>query len=479
LGSFDNRVAVIGGGIAGLTTAILLQANGYRTFLYAKDRPGPILDVGGPPEFASLHAAASVLPHSAKAPEIAEWTSISYRFFRALSFQATCGVRSQDHYEVFEEESVDRPDYFNAVERFEMLGPESLRRSWVPRRSGADQIAGWRFQAFFCEAPVYLRYLYDLYEFCGGRIVDRAHSLLEFLGLDYQLYVNCTGSAAYDLLAAAVSAPEFRRHFQDDDLSPANVPLEPLLDPYRPKLILGHYLRVDLKEMLIGQHDRMVSYNYKPTPAVYRTGRGDAADVYCYPRSDAWILGGSRQVGTRNRDGSWEWEPTIGATIDFNSVTGGSVAVPAPIFNLNADLLRRMTSGLLDLDEVRRRRPRAISAGVGYRSTRDSEDHSVRLSVSRLRSRAPTSQPAQKYVLHNYGHGGSGYTLSWGCAFKIMELLDAITERDPPNPVPRDPLEFMTSHDATLYLILDQTGRLTHPQVLRAPRAATRARRTS
>ena len=29
----------------------------------------------------------------------------------------------------------------------------------------------------------------------------------------------------------------------------------------------------------------------------------------------------------------------------------------------------------------------------------------------------------KRVVIHNYGHGGSGVTLSWGCAGQVVEIL--------------------------------------------------------
>jgi D-amino-acid oxidase len=31
-----------------------------------------------------------------------------------------------------------------------------------------------------------------------------------------------------------------------------------------------------------------------------------------------------------------------------------------------------------------------------------------------------------KVVIHNYGHGGAGYTLSWGCAADVVELTNRV-----------------------------------------------------
>jgi D-amino-acid oxidase len=38
----------------------------------------------------------------------------------------------------------------------------------------------------------------------------------------------------------------------------------------------------------------------------------------------------------------------------------------------------------------------------------------VRLCAHRLRD--------GRSVIHNYGHGGSGFTLSWGCAQEVLQL---------------------------------------------------------
>jgi D-amino-acid oxidase len=50
-------------------------------------------------------------------------------------------------------------------------------------------------------------------------------------------------------------------------------------------------------------------------------------------------------------------------------------------------------------------------AGVGLRPGRES----VRLEAEQM--------PDQRTVIHNYGHGGSGYTCSWGCADDVVELV--------------------------------------------------------
>ena len=55
--------------------------------------------------------------------------------------------------------------------------------------------------------------------------------------------------------------------------------------------------------------------------------------------------------------------------------------------------------------------PPLIRERVGLRPSRSS---GVRVAAEKLRDGRP--------VIHNYGHGGSGFTLSWGCAQTVLEL---------------------------------------------------------
>jgi len=56
-------------------------------------------------------------------------------------------------------------------------------------------------------------------------------------------------------------------------------------------------------------------------------------------------------------------------------------------------------------------RPRVVAVRVGLRPFRKS---GVRLEREKLRD--------GRTVIHNYGHGGAGFTLSWGCAENVLEI---------------------------------------------------------
>lgn len=422
-----GSVAVLGGGVSGITTALLLQLQGLQTTLYARERPsGDPSQAWAAPEFATLHAAASVLPHSVRSSRMPEWTSTSRAFFRALAFRAEAGVRTQTHYEMFERASVPSPAYAHAVDNFEMLYAHEVSDHRVPRRGDAAAVVGWRFDAYFCEAPTYLRYLYRFYEASGGHVKSSLPSskgrLLSYLQLGHRFLINCTGQGAAQLLE--------RRYLGPVEDVPDPSLFEPLADPWKQKIVRGHYIRAAIRELLVDDRGRLLSYNYTPTSEVYRGREQQPADVYCYPRSDAWLLGGSRQEHVTDELGDrWLGSDADQGVESFERPDGQVVEVPRPIFVLNAEIIDRITQGSVALDRLRRNAPELFSAGVGYRFERDHPEESVRLACSRVRHGG-----VESVVVHNYGHGGAGFTLSWGCAVDVLDIVLHLTRAGWPRP---------------------------------------------
>ncbi len=100
--------------------------------------------------------------------------------------------------------------------------------------------------------------------------------------------------------------------------------------------------------------------------------------TYVYPRTNEVILGGTRQVGVEDR------------TPDASETK-----------RILADAAR-LDSRLLEAS--------VIESRVGLRPGR---------STVRLESETES----ERLVIHNYGHGGHGYVLSWGCAEAVVSLL--------------------------------------------------------
>jgi D-amino-acid oxidase len=102
---------------------------------------------------------------------------------------------------------------------------------------------------------------------------------------------------------------------------------------------------------------------------------------YFYPRGDQVLIGGSFD------ENEWDCKPDE---------------------NLTNEILEWVASV-----EPLLKNPEIIDVRVGLRPMRPT----VRLEREILKNGTP--------LIHNYGHGGAGYTLSWGCAFEVLKLLDA------------------------------------------------------
>ena len=103
----------------------------------------------------------------------------------------------------------------------------------------------------------------------------------------------------------------------------------------------------------------------------------DAPLMYAIPRANDCVFGGT------------------------NDLTDNLTADPATTQRIVGECSR-----VLNIDN-----PRVLAERVGLRPFRRS---GVRLERDRLAD--------GRTVIHNYGHGGAGFTLSWGCATHVLEL---------------------------------------------------------
>src|SRR5438309_1388043 len=86
----------------------------------------------------------------------------------------------------------------------ERIGRGGGRRR-VGTYHGAEAVFGCSFDAFFCEAPTYLQYLYDLLIGLGGTVCIESSEqrLNSYLDGEHTYIVNCCGLGSYQFLEEA------------------------------------------------------------------------------------------------------------------------------------------------------------------------------------------------------------------------------------------------------------------------------------
>ena len=307
-----SKLAVIGAGVSGLTSGVVLAESGYDVTLLAAEVMATTSSVAG----------AIWYPYHIKPKEKVErWGRSSYDEFVTLAGDRKTGVRLIE-FQVFSIEVKRRlPRWSDGMQRRYLLREE------LPRAYGY----GFAVTVPVMETPLYLPYLRRRFRRAGGRIQRKTIGDLRELTPAFDAVVNCSGYGAKALC---------------HDLR---------LRPGRGIVVLTRNPGID----------RALVYAEDPK-----------ALMYVIPRRNDCVLGGCDD----------EVESTI--------------VSPAMARAIHARC-RRIEKAL----------PAMVATKAGIRPVR----FEVRLELERL-----DGTP----VVHNYGHGGAGFSVSWGCAREVLRKVE-------------------------------------------------------
>lgn len=307
------RALVIGGGVSGLTTALVLLEAGWQVTVWARQWA---------PDIVSSVAAAIWHPYQVAHPDAARWALRSERRLRAIAQEPGSGVRTIVGFQYYRTPA-EPPDWADSLPYYRSLPADELPSGIV---------CGYCFEVPLIETPLYMPWLREQVLHYGGELVQRTVASLDEVVGAWPVVVNCTGLGAHELVA-------------DDQMVP----------------IRGQIVKVApgaVENFLFDEDD-------------------SDQPIYLIPRRDGTIVG-----GTALHD---DWDLTVRPETTEKILARARRLVPALTEAATLDVL------------------------VGLRPGRSQ----VRLEAERR---------GQTLVLHNYGHGGSGFTLSWGCAEDVVAL---------------------------------------------------------
>ncbi len=357
------RALVIGAGVSGLTTALVLTRRGWQvTVLASRFGSETVSTVAGavwelPPSVCGRHHSDNVLARSAG------WAMTSYRRFARLASNPHTGVSLRPAVFYFRHGVEEDPAELDKMRQLEQLVPGFVHDPTLITAHGVNPAAGvvdaYSYLAPTVDTDRYLGWLAHQVRAAGIEIVCHAlHGTLvaqeQQLRSEYSaaLIVNCSGLGAFQLAA------------------------DTTLDPHR-----GALLRV----VNNGAAMQRITAVHAVANDTHTT---DQDMIFIVPRGeDRLLIGGLVEPGQWNTDLTIHDRPIremLARATDFLPILAG--APPD-----TADPLR-----------------------VGLRP--------FRAGGVRLQAEPGTM------IVHNYGHGGAGVTLSWGCADEVADIAESMSE---------------------------------------------------
>lgn len=312
-----RRIAVVGQGLMGLTSAAKLLDHGFDITVFSRDS----LE-----QTTSMSAGAYWWPHKTYPNDkVRRWAKLTWDEYARQRSIPESGVHFEEHFRF----CID-PDesawILELVDEWQQVDGEEY---------GFSCADAFRAVLPVIDVPVFMRNLKHRVEKGNAEFVSAEIVSPTDLFPEFDLVVNCTGLGARDFAG-------------DADVFP----------------IRGQVVRVARPAAL------------QSSTRVYRQ---DDQFTLILPRSTDVILGGTCQYG--------DWDRTIRPDDSEAILQRCADAVPSI------------------------RNAQVLGAAVGLRPGRDV----VRLELEEREAGAP--------VVHNYGHGGGGYTVAWGCADDVTSLV--------------------------------------------------------
>lgn len=315
--SNNKSILVIGAGVSGLSSAILLLKAGFNVTIWTKDTS---------PNVTSDIAAAIWYPYlSEPRDKVIKWSQDTFRYLKQnIVGDPQTGCREEVLINLFDKK-VEDPWWKDAVDGFKRPSPHELPPGYVD---------GYKITSILTDPTIYLGWLRQQFEDLGGTLVQKEISKIAEAFAEFDTVVNCSGLGSREL-------------FGDKEVYP----------------VRGQVVRVKPNGLNYAMADD--------------SGHNNLA--YVVPRFNEIILGGTAQKD------NWSLEEDPKDT---------------------ANILRKAKELYPAFADAE-----IVSVAVGLRPARSA----VRLEAQDFDN--------GKRVIHNYGHGGSGYTLSWGCAQEVLALV--------------------------------------------------------
>lgn len=310
------KILILGAGVSGLSSGILLLKKGYQVTIWAKELP---------PNTTSNKAAAAWAPYLCNPKDkVTLWGKNSLDYFGSeIAKDPKSGFIKRNTIGLFTDCREDQ--WWKDI----VPGYKKVQASNLPK----NYQSGYEFEGLVVDTSYYMDYLVTLFKKLGGVLIQKEISSIQEAFAQYSVVINCTGLGS-------------RKLFNDQTIYP----------------VRGQMIKI-----------RPNGFN-----KVVADEEGPNSLAVIIPRTKDIMLGGTTQGNNWN--------------LEVNPED-------------SKDIMRKVTTL--------------------YPKFKDAEiiEESVGLRPVRPEIRLETQYFGDKVVIHNYGHGGAGFTLSWGCAQEVVDLV--------------------------------------------------------